>query len=118
MSKLIANVWVGDRGYGPGYGNADGVPADVAAEIDDPSVWENGEAPAGAVQPKAAPVPVPAEKTPSNESGGTIDVAELDALDDKDAVLEFARAHGIEVDGRKSVANLRTDIAKALTDRS
>ena len=41
MATLIANAWIDGEGYGPGFGNADAVPADVAAKID-ADAWLDG----------------------------------------------------------------------------
>ena len=48
--KLVKNVKVGGTWYGPAYGNADQVPADVAKRIVNPRAWEGkgeDESPSG-----------------------------------------------------------------------
>ncbi len=44
---LVANVHDGpsDTWYGPDYGNADEVPAEVSARWDNPAIWAEGRAP-------------------------------------------------------------------------
>jgi hypothetical protein len=49
MSKLIGNVFVENEWYGPAYGNADQVPADIAAKIPNPKAWADGELPDGPI---------------------------------------------------------------------
>jgi hypothetical protein len=55
MATLIANVVVGDVWYGPAYGNADDVPAEVARQIPNPKAWHDGELPDGPTVSGAEP---------------------------------------------------------------
>lgn len=67
--KLTSNVYVGGKWYGPSYGNADQVPADVAEQITNPGAWESGESPAG--EPAAR----------SDEPGGSPSQPDREALE-------------------------------------
>lgn len=40
MSKLIANVCVDGKWFGPAHGNAEDVPAEVGAQITNPAAWD------------------------------------------------------------------------------
>ena len=140
MASLIVNVWVGNQGWGPGYGNADHVPAEVAAEIDDPSVWDeapvSSQAPAEAPQerteadaradhPSARKVTDRAEdKNASNQSGGSWSppaedederLLSLAALpDDKGDLIAFRDLYELDVDGRLGTDKLRTALEEAI----
>jgi hypothetical protein len=63
--KLVRNVLVGRTWYGPAHGNADNVPADVAALVVNPRAWgERADAGVGG----EAPLPeAPAPQTPDVE---------------------------------------------------
>lgn len=54
MSRLASNVHVDGTWYGPSYGNADQVPAEVAAKITNPAAWGEGEAPSAAEEQQHA----------------------------------------------------------------
>ena len=83
MATLIKNAWIDGKGYGPGFGNADEVPASVAAKID-ADAWD--EAPE--VKPKrsrkAEPKPAPAPEAPSYAEAAAADAAAIAALLDED----------------------------------
>lgn len=123
MARLIVNVWAAGQGWGPDYGNADQVPAEVAAELDDPAVWAGGNAPEAVSAPASPPVSIDA-----GTAAAIVDAADdltaavlLDQLsqvaDDKPALAEFAAVHGIDVDNRLGANRMRAAITDALTAR-
>lgn len=59
MGRLAVNIYHRGAFYGPGFGNADQVPAEVAAAHSDPDLWVDGAAPA--IHGNVAPIPEDAE---------------------------------------------------------
>lgn len=130
MSKLVANVCVDDQWWGPAHGRVD-PPADVAAKITNPSAWDDAPEVAEvaepelevATEPDAGPNPDPDD--PESETwsdSGDFDwlndpakPVDLDAVpDDKQALLDYAAGHDLDVDARLGPAKLRTAIADLL----
>lgn len=71
--------------------------------------------------PVQAQAPAPSEAKPSGqlppEDPTPADLSEVDtvlAFDDKTALEEFARAKGLELDKRKSLANLKQEVLQFL----
>lgn len=137
MSQLVRNVYVPqplDRDdeatwgwWGPSHGRTD-PPADVAALIHNPAVWDvvpgaevqvagepGGQGPAAGTEgdaetppgdPAAGSWPLPAPDDP------------LDALaalpDDRDLLLRFADTYGLDVNRRLGAENMRAVLANQL----
>lgn len=138
MSRtLTSNVFVADeddptgrRGtwYGPAHGNAE-VDDDVAARITNPAAWETDEAGNGFAEVTATrdetgeivdvsyrEVTGPPEAdAPQTGDAGTTGSAGDDGLDDmdKDALVAYAEAAGIDVDKRKGEDSIRASIREA-----
>lgn len=122
MARLIANVWAAGQGWGPYWGNADSVPAEVAAELDDPAVWADGQRPSrpAAVVPPASIAVGTAEAIvdAANDLTAAVLLDQLAQLpDDKPGLAGFAETHAIEVDNRLGAARMRSAIADTLTAR-
>ncbi len=112
MSKLIRNVVIDGRGFGPGYGNADDVPADVAARITNPAAGDTPpkahDSDVSAPVAPAEPPPAPTVPEPEPEPQG-VPVDILDGLD-VDDLRSVADDEGVKVDGRWGEDRLRTEI--------
>lgn len=122
MATLIRNVFVNGQGWGPGHGNADQVPDDVAAQITNPTAWDQTK-PEQADKPAAASPSIdPVTASAIVENAGQLAASVLlDLLaqvpQDKPALADFAATHGIEVDNRLGAVKLREAIAEALQDQ-
>lgn len=81
MGRLIRNVFVGGSWYGPAYGNADSVPAEVAEQIGD-LAWDTQAA------PEVIPAVVPGQAPPRAGRGSG-----------RDAWAAYAASLGVEVPG-------------------
>lgn len=62
--SLARNVYVDGKGYGPAFGNADNVPADVAERITNPRAWGGG-----GESGEPAPTPAAAGEGDSSPAG-------------------------------------------------
>lgn len=114
MSKLVANVLVDGEGYGPAYGNESKVPADVVRRITNPAAWDKVPA---AAKPAEPPGDFGWLNQEAAQGAARADLlAGLAAVpDDKDQLLAFAEAHGLDVDNRLGPEKLRDAIAEAVT---
>ena len=92
MRRLIRNVFVGGSWYGPAYGNADRVPAEVAEQIGG-LAWEAQAA------PEVIPAAVPGQAPPRAGRGSG-----------RDAWAAYAASRGVDVPGDAS----REDIIAAV----
>lgn len=133
MATLVGNVHVDGVWWGPAHGNADQVPADVAARITNPKAWADGpptvdpDASGGDDTGPEPPTPQPgAPDVPAEATGGDVREADEAPTDvdrgqapvdlasmDKDQLIAHIEAHGQAVDKRLGVDNLRP-IAEAL----
>lgn len=118
MGKLVKNVHVGGAWYGPAYGNID-PPADVAAQITNPSAWDQPPARRLLAQPPGADVPA----DPSTAEGvveavesfqHTVLRTELASIIGKPALVDFAERHDLEVDNRLGAAKMRAALEELL----
>lgn len=107
MARLVVNVFVNGKGYGPSFGNADDVPVEVVARIGD-HCWD--EPPERGVE----------HGSPSSQAGGTGGAPpapsvplDLDAVDDLDELRSIAAAAGVDVDKRWHAKRVREEIRKA-----
>jgi len=104
MGKLVANVHVDGAGwFGPDYGNADDVPADVASGIVNPDAWEDGKLPKGVKAPET-PVDDSTPVEPATDGGDD----DLDVLR-----AEYRTAAGKDADKRWGADRLRDEITAA-----
>lgn len=112
MADLVKTVWVRRKLYGPGNPPPpelwDELPADVWDEppsVDNVAVLESGDEPGDLADLLGASLQ-PSTPTP------------LESLallpDDKDTLLAFADAHGLDVDRRKGPAKIRAELQAAL----
>lgn len=141
MSKLIANCWVNGKGWGPGYGNAEQVPANVAEQITNPACWD-GAAPIVGPAKAAHPANGTGEVTDSPPETFSVDprpvvpneaqiaeaanadwvetqydprLIDLDYVpDEKEALIAFRDAHDLDADGRLGVDKLRAALEQAI----
>lgn len=94
MRRLVRNVYDGRTGYGPAFGNADSVPADVAVRITNPSAWEGDQAPH--TQPVESPG---SEEAPGSGSDARSEVLRRPAGNaGREDWMAFRAAQGVDPD--------------------
>lgn len=110
MPTLVKNAWINGKGWGPGFGNADQVPADVAALIDADAWDEAPPAPAPAPIPEVVDGIVTAVPEPAP---GSVDNA---LPTDKPSLLAFAAEHGLDINKRLTYAKLRSQVERLIDE--
>lgn len=122
MSILVRNVNVDGVWWGPAWGNADQVPAEVAARITNPKAWDGGKVPGADPWPGVPSYEEGARAAREAERAQDTLLPPAPATDvphgDLDALRGHARSLGITVDGRWGRRRLLTEIENATPART